>query len=213
MFIGYKSSKSKKILIMNSKGGAGKSSLTMAMARLFSSKNIKTELIDLDPQNTSYFWGGNNKEMRTQTFLTSSRVPFSLALKLELDTELTIIDTPSNFNKFELDKYLSLADKIILPLQASPIDLHSILGFIKNLIASPVYKKRNIPVCFVITRYKGRVGDLELMHRVLNKLKYPIIGVMSESDAYQSLFIDEDVKVFQYLDKNLWVEIERWINI
>lgn len=58
MFIGYKSSKSKKILIMNSKGGAGKSSLTMAMARLFSSKNIKTELIDLDPQNTSYFWGG-----------------------------------------------------------------------------------------------------------------------------------------------------------
>lgn len=132
---------------------------------------------------------------------------------MELDTELTIIDTPSNFNKFELDKYLSLADKIILPLQASPIDLHSILGFIKNLIASPVYKKRNIPVCFVITRYKGRVGGLELMHRVLNKLKYPIIGVMSESDAYQSLFIDEDVKVFQYLDKNLWVEIERWINI
>jgi Mrp family chromosome partitioning ATPase len=61
MLVGYKRASSLKILIINRKGGAGKSTFSIALASLYDHQNIKTELIDLDPQGTCYFWGNKHR--------------------------------------------------------------------------------------------------------------------------------------------------------
>jgi len=44
------------ILVINSKGGSGKTTLTTNLAGYYASKKIKTALMDYDPQGSSMQW-------------------------------------------------------------------------------------------------------------------------------------------------------------
>ena len=45
-----------KILVINSKGGCGKTTLATNLASHFASSDIKTALLDFDPQGSSTRW-------------------------------------------------------------------------------------------------------------------------------------------------------------
>ncbi|MUK92310.1 AAA family ATPase [Aliivibrio fischeri] len=215
MLVGYKRAQCKKVLVINRKGGAGKSTFAIAMASFYAHQKVKTEIIDLDPQGTSHFWGSKTEGVRTTRFLPSSNVPFSLALRLEADTKITVIDSPSNFSRFEMEKYISMVDKIIFPVQPSPIDVHSMLGFIKDLINSPAFKHNNVELAFVITRCKENNQGTEFVHKVLQHMKYPLLGTMSEHQAYQEMFSEKNCFLARYpeLDKPLWKNMKEWLNV
>lgn len=211
--VSYQNSKSKKILILNMKGGVGKSTLAVSMATFLTNINIQTELIDLDTQRISYDWGvKNEKLLRAQYYSKNSRVPLSLSIRLCMNTEVTILDSPSNFTIFELERFLSLADKVILPVQCSPIDLHAILGFMKLLMQSSNFKV--IYPAFIITRWQDKHNkDIELFQRVLGKLRYPVLGEMTESSGYRDIYIDVlkcSVEEFKR-DESLWSELVDWL--
>ncbi|CAQ77890.1 ParA family protein [Aliivibrio salmonicida] len=215
MLVGYKRAQCKKVLVINRKGGAGKSTFAIAMASFYAHQNVKTEIIDLDPQGTSYFWGNKSEGVRTTKFLPSSNVPFSLALRLEADTKITVIDSPSNFSQFEMEKYISMVDKIVFPVQPSPIDVHSMLGFIKDLIKSPAFKNNRVELAFVITRCKENKQGTEFIHKVLQHMKYPLLGSMSESQAYQNMFSEKNSFLISHpeLDKELWQRMKLWLDV
>jgi chromosome partitioning protein len=215
MLVGYKRASSLKILIINRKGGAGKSTFAIALASLYDHQNIKTELIDLDPQGTCYFWGNKHPSIKTQKYLPSSNIPFSLALRLEASTKITIIDSPSNFSQFEMDKYLSMVDKIIFPVQPSPIDVHAMLGFVKDLLKSPIFLHKKIELAFVVTRSNQSKSGLELVTKVLHHMKYPLLGVMSEDECYQQMFVEKKsfLTLKTNIDNSLWSQVKRWIKI
>ena len=44
------------ILVINSKGGSGKTTLTTNLASFYASKNFKTAILDYDPQGSSLQW-------------------------------------------------------------------------------------------------------------------------------------------------------------
>ena len=44
------------ILVINSKGGTGKTTLTTNIASYFASRNHKTAIMDYDPQGSSLHW-------------------------------------------------------------------------------------------------------------------------------------------------------------
>ena len=46
----------KRITVLNSKGGSGKSILATNIASIFSANNLRTTLIDYDPQGTAIRW-------------------------------------------------------------------------------------------------------------------------------------------------------------
>ncbi|MDD9195314.1 ParA family protein [Aliivibrio sp. S3MY1] len=215
MLVGYKRAQCKKVLVINRKGGAGKSTFAIAMASFYAHQNVKTEIIDLDPQGTSYFWGSKNEGVRTTKFLPSSNIPFSLALRLKADTRITVIDSPSNFSQFEMEKYISMVDKIVFPVQPSPIDVHSMLGFIKDLIKSPAFKNNGVELAFVITRCKENNQGTEFVHKVLQHMKYPLLGTMSESQAYQNMFSEKNSFLISHpeLDKELWQNMKQWLDV
>ncbi len=215
MLVGYKRAQCKKVLVINRKGGAGKSTFAIAMASFYAHQNVKTEIIDLDPQGTSHFWGDKTDNVRTTKFLPSSNVPFSLALRLEADTRITVIDSPSNFSQFEMEKYISMVDKIIFPVQPSPIDVHSMLGFIKDLIKSPAFRQNKVELAFVITRCKENKQGTEFIHKVLQHMKYPLLGSMSEDQAYQNMFSEKNSFLISHpeLDKELWGRMKQWLDV
>jgi chromosome partitioning protein len=215
ILVGYKRAASKKILVINRKGGAGKSTLAISIASLYAHHGKKTEIIDLDPQETSYFWGSKNADVRAQKYQPSSHIPFSLALRLEADTEITVVDSPSNFSLFEMEKYVSMVDKIVFPLQPSPIDIHSMLKFVKQLISSKVFSRNNVELAFVITRAsKSNIGH-ECVENVLKHMKYPLLGAMTEDNCYQEMFSTQTcfLDINPEVDDKLWQKLTQWVGI
>ena len=211
LLVGYKKSKSKKILVINRKGGAGKSTLAISTAAVLTLKNIQTEIIDLDPQETSYSWGIKTSNIRSQKHSLHSRIPFSFASRIQWNTDVTVIDTPSNFSAIQMNNYLNLCDKILFPIQPTPIDIHSMLGFIRQLINSKVFLDRKIELAFVITRYNNKY-ELNLLQNVLKHLKHPTLGIMTDSNCYLNLYECKDNgEGIMLLDSQLWNNVETWI--
>lgn len=215
ILVGYKRAACKKILVINRKGGAGKSTLAISIASLYAHNGKKTEIIDLDPQETSYYWGSKNPDVRAQKYLPTSHIPFSLALRLEADTEITVVDSPSNFSLFEMEKYVSMVDKIVFPLQPSPIDIHSMLKFVKQLISSKIFSRNGVELAFVITRAsKNNIGH-ECVENVLKHMKYPLLGAMTEDSCYQEMFSTQAcfLDINPTVDSQLWKTLTDWIGL
>lgn len=116
------------LTVAHSKGGVGKSTLAWNLANaLKKEKNTKSvEIIDLDFQQTLYFLNllaGNRFRVRQPT--NSNELLEILDSACLEDGEYIIIDTGGfdiDINRVAVDK----ADKVLVPLSPSPMD---ILGF------------------------------------------------------------------------------------
>nr|WP_159063684.1 ParA family protein [Thaumasiovibrio occultus] len=211
---GLKSAPGCKVLILNRKGGAGKSTFSISLASVLQQQH-SVEMVDFDAQRTAHFWTTQSQLVPGQAFNFDKGQVFSLAVKVDRSSEVIILDTPSNFTNAEMERYLTLADRIIIPVQPSPVDIHAILGFMTDLMRSPTFKQRNIPVAFVATRNPNGEEAMEQFRRVLGHLRHPVLGYMSNTDNYQQAFnqgmsflaIDPD------LDSALWQNVEEWLAI
>lgn len=116
------------LTVAHSKGGVGKSTLAWNLANaLKKEKNTKSvEIIDLDFQQTLYFLNllaGNRFRVRQP--INSNKLLEILDSACLEDGEYIIIDTGGfdiDINRVAVDK----ADKVLVPLSPSPMD---ILGF------------------------------------------------------------------------------------
>ncbi|WP_299017412.1 ParA family protein [uncultured Photobacterium sp.] len=201
-------SSAKKVLVLNRKGGAGKSTFVMGLASAAAAYGASVNVIDFDIQGSSSFWAKRCKGIHTQQYNPARRTfsEISQTLQIEKNTDLVIFDTPSNFQELDLERYLRFSDAIIIPMQPSPIDVHSILNFLKVLIASPTYRQKKQPISFVATRCHHNDNHFPLFNRVLGKMKYPILGVMNDDKRYQTAFELglNMLKSFDNLDNALW---------
>ena len=198
--------------MINNKGGSGKSTLAISLAALCSNKGIKTELIDLDPQCISYQWGFASKNIRSQKFLPTSHVPFSLALRLEADTQITIIDSPSNVSKFDLEKYTAMADIVVIPTQSTPIEQQSLRNFLPQLTATRAVSSKSVKIGCVVTRSQD-CQSIEPIEQMLSERNIAFIGQMSEQCAYQNMFLHPECSFDDQQDRLLWNTMFDWLNI
>ena len=211
---GLKSSRAQKILILNKKGGAGKSTLAISLSSVLS-RHCRTELLDLDEQRTSHYWSHNNHRVEGHHFNFDRGQLFSLAVKVDRECEVIVIDTPSNFSAVELERYIALADRIVIPVQPTPVDIHAMLNFTQQLINTATSKHRRIPVAIVATRNEKGPQGVELLKRVLGHLRYPLLGSMSNSPIYPQAFEEgcNFMDINPSLDAQLWSKTCKWLKL
>ena len=115
------------IVIASQKGGAGKSTLAL---HLGTAADIRTVLLDMDPQQTLAKWWG--KRPSDQPALAEATIG-GLSSKLQLlqaeGYELCIVDTPPAITA-SITAVIELADLVLIPVRPSPADLWAIGGTI-----------------------------------------------------------------------------------
>ncbi len=184
-------SQAKKILVMNQKGGVGKSTLIAGLLSHLLDFGHKVELIDFDKQRSTHDWALSVIPDGTQTYNPSLRNLSSIAatLRVRRDTEFVLMDAPSNFSSGDMMRYTYFANAIILPMSPSAVDLHASLPFIKPLIDSGVLSSRKLSLSFVINRCLENDTRVERIEQLLKHFRhYPTLGKMSECLQYQKHF-------------------------
>lgn len=127
------------VALVNRKGGVGKTTLAVSLASALS-RQAKVLVLDADPQASVLQWADqcNGFAFDVQPFdLAQGEIPTS-------DYDYVIIDFPPGFSDEEFDRHLAQLTQILVPVNASPLDLWATVSFASLLDASA--KERGMPV-------------------------------------------------------------------
>jgi len=179
------------VLVINSKGGSGKTTIAANLASLYAASHLKTALMDYDPQGSSLHWYSMREENgfppihMVDAGHIRSGVTRTFQLSIPHDVERVVIDAPAGMCKKMLNEMVVKADVIVVPVIPSPIDIHATSEFIYELklIVNACYKNR-AEIGVVANRVRNDRALYQPLHHFINELKVPFIATLSDSDNY-----------------------------
>ncbi|MCK5498370.1 MAG: ParA family protein, partial [Gammaproteobacteria bacterium] len=119
------------ILVLNPKGGCGKSTIATNIAGYFAMRGKNVSLADCDPQCSSSDW----LNIRPSNLSKINHVPVKQGkLHVPNTTEMLILDTAAGIHDQRMANIVRAAQTMIVPVLPSPIDMRAAERFLKNLI-------------------------------------------------------------------------------
>jgi chromosome partitioning protein len=212
------------ILVINSKGGSGKTTLTTNLASYYASKKIRTAIMDYDPQGSSIQWlrirpDDAEKIHGANAAPAKGAVPLrSTHAWVPADTEVTIIDAPAGVKGLLLQELVRKSNFIVIPVAPSPIDIHATADFIKELFLFGGARTSKAKIAVVANRVRSSsspiYGSLE---RFLNSLKLPFLTSIRDSDNYlhaveKGLGVFEMDEAVTVAERRELMPILKWLN-
>ena len=181
-----------RILIANSKGGCGKTTLTTSLAGYFARSGRRTSLMDCDPQGSSMAWSSQRPAhlAPVQTF-TSNNPSHGLTrgwmLKVPANTEVLLIDTPAGLRSYEFEQFARHADALVIPVVPSPIDLRATLIFIDMVRKLDVVRTGRMRVAMIANRLRERTNSAKQLDATLERLTEAALIRVRDSQVYVTL--------------------------
>lgn len=179
------------ILVINSKGGSGKTTLTTNLASYYASKKVVTAIMDYDPQGSSIQWLRVRPDEAVKIH-GANAAPAKGAIPLRsthawvpADTEITIIDAPAGTKGMLLQELVRKSNFIVIPVAPSPIDIHATADFIKELFLFGGARTSRAKIAVVANRVRNSSSKVyESLERFLNSLKLPFLTSIHDSENY-----------------------------
>lgn len=169
------------IVIANPKGGVGKSTFATNLAGYFAAQGRNVMLGDVDVQQSSRAW----LSLRPATLppIQSWEVgPGQLARPPKGTTHI-VLDTPAGFNGARYEEVMKIADKVIVPLQASMFDILATQEFLQTML-----QRRGKPEIGVLgMRVNNRTRAAEQLAHYVTGLGLPVLGYLRDTQNYVQL--------------------------
>ena len=112
------------IAVVSSKGGTGKSTITLNLASMLSSNNQSVLVIDADPQGSIAHWSKIRKQEGPSVLVHPSPVYKKKVKKSSKKFDIILFDSPPTFKK-RVREVIKSADKLIIPVTPGLADLWS----------------------------------------------------------------------------------------
>ncbi len=201
-------------MVINSKGGSGKTTVATNLASYFASQNKKVVLMDYDPQGSSMAWLAARSAARTpiegiSAYKKSAKRP-------SRKTDFVIFDAPAGLHGGQLSKMVSKAQTIIIPVLPSPIDMRAAGDFIAEIKKlAPVQRKR-AKLALIANRSRDYTNIYWELDDFLSKQRIPFLTMLRDSQHYiraaeRGLGIFEMAPAATELDREMWQPIIKWV--
>ena len=176
-------------LVINSKGGSGKTTIATNLASYFAGQDIPTTVMDYDPQGSSLHWLRVRNQPGARIYGANAapqkggRIR-SVEMHVPADTQQLLIDAPAGTSGLLLQEMLSKADGILIPVAPSAIDIHATANFVRDLLLVGRIRTRNIQLAVLANRVRSSMPVYQPLERFLNSLGLPFLTRISDSDVY-----------------------------
>jgi len=175
-------------LVINSKGGSGKTTLTTNLASYFAANRVPTAIMDYDPQGSSLNWLRMRAELAPKIHGANAAPQRtglrSIGMHVPEDIRQLIVDGPAGASGLLLQEMIARAHCIIVPVQPSTIDIHATANFVRDLLVLGKLRSRNIRLGVVANRVRRGSPVYQPLERFLNSLGLPFLARLADSEVF-----------------------------
>ncbi|MDD9812120.1 MAG: AAA family ATPase [Gammaproteobacteria bacterium] len=169
----------KTTLIVNPKGGCGKSTLATNLASYYALWDVPVALVDYDPQQSSIEWlaqrdAGLNPIHGVDASHGHARLP--------AEVQRVVLDAPARIDKAQLKRLFQFADRAIVPVLPSPLDIRAAGHFIGELMLDGLLRPSS--VALVANRVRKNTVIYRNLTLFLDKLNIPLLAHLRDSQNY-----------------------------
>ena len=178
-----------RILIANSKGGCGKTTITSTLAGHYARSGRQTCLIDCDPQGSSLAWCQQRPAHRPPLrALAGNESGHGLGagwgLRLPAQTQVLLIDTPAGLRAHEFAPFARHADVLLVPLVPSALDLRASLAFLDHVRRLPEVRRGELRVGLIANRVRERAMSTRDLDATLQHLTQIALARVRDAQIY-----------------------------
>lgn len=195
------------IMVMNAKGGCGKSTLATNIAAYFANEGYAVALADYDPQRSSLDWLERRPDNRPEI---AGVAGFEDGLKrAPRNADFMIIDAPARSHGAELTDLVKHAETIIVPVLPSTIDMQASDRFIKELKSVGKVERKDAKIGVVANRVREYTLIFEELDEYLTTARVPYIAALREAQNYVRAYT-RGLGVFELPEYLAWPDWEQW---
>lgn len=169
------------ILIANSKGGCGKSTLATNLAGALALAGHKVMLADADRQRSSLAWAAR-RSPTARPIAVADWV--KSASEVPRDVTRLVIDGPAGLRKGDVEELIASADLVVMPVLPSTFDREASRAFLAKLDALKPIRKNRKGVAIVGNRMRDRTKAAARLDQFLSGLGHTVVARLRDSQAY-----------------------------
>jgi chromosome partitioning protein len=169
------------VLIANSKGGCGKTTISTNLAVAYASRGFNTWLIDADRQQSARRWAKRRPAglapIECRRWQDDPKLPAAKGLRV-------IVDAPAGVRTKDFGELLRLCDLAIIPVLPSGFDFDATRRMLDKIQSIKPVARGKKPVAVVVNRYRkgGKAGKLLLDQ--LEDVGYPPVAIIGDRSLY-----------------------------
>jgi chromosome partitioning protein len=178
-----------RIVVLNPKGGSGKTTIAINLASHFALQGERPVLMDYDPQGSSAHWADKRTKNQARIHLIKAferdpRVTRTFQLRIPQGTGRVIVDTPAAVEAQEMPELTRSADKILVPVLPSDIDIHACTRCVQNLLLVAKVHRNDNRLGIIANRVRVNTVIYGSLARFLGTLGIPIVATLRDSQNY-----------------------------
>ena len=197
----------KTILVVNPKGGSGKSTLATNLASYYALWKVPVALVDYDPQQSSLEW----LEQRSPNLNPIHGINASHGqrghVSISADIKRVVMDSPARIPTQQLKRLFKFADRVIIPVLPSPLDIRAAGHFIGQLMLDDLLHTTSVGL--VANRVRENTLIFHNLEQFLRQMKIPLITRLRDVQNYIRA-ADGGHGVFEMSPYQADQDIEQW---
>lgn len=178
-----------RIVVMNPKGGSGKTTIAINLASHYAARGLSPLLMDFDPQGSSMRWV--RKRQPAQPLVRGvaagerdTRLTRSFQLRAPEGTGRVVIDTPAAVPAHGFPDLTKDAQKILVPVLPSDIDIHAASKCIADLLLVAKIRRGDDRIGVIANRVRRNTLTYQALMRFLDTLGIPVVATLRDSQNY-----------------------------
>jgi len=195
------------IMVMNAKGGCGKSTLATNIASYFASEGAAVVLADYDPQRSSLDWLERRPENRPEI---TGIAAFEEGLRYApRGADVVVIDAPARSHGRELTDLVRHAETIVVPVLPSTIDMQATATFLEELKAVGKVHRKQAKIATVANRVRDNTLIWYDLDEYLTKTRVPYVAALREAQNYVRAYT-RGLGIFELPEYLAWPDWDEW---
>ncbi len=195
------------IMVLNAKGGCGKSTIATNIASYFANEGASVALADYDPQRSSLDWLERRPENRPTIAAVAA---FEDGLRhAPRNVDIMVSDAPARSHGKELADLVKHAETIVVPVLPSTIDMQATSTFLKELQGVNKVERKQVKIAAIANRVRDNTliyGDLD---EYLTKARVPYVAALREAQNYVRAYT-RGIGIFELPEYLAWPDWSEW---
>jgi chromosome partitioning protein len=194
-------------MVLNAKGGCGKSTLATNIASYFANEGASVALADYDPQRSGLDWIERRPDNRPEIVGIAG---FDGGLRhVPRSADYVVIDAPARSHGAELTDLVKHAETIVVPVLPSTIDMQATTTFLGELKAVGKIARKQAKVAVVANRVRENTLIYDDLDEYLTKAKVPYIAALREAQNYVRAYT-RGLGIFELPEYLAWPDWDEW---